>query len=184
MWKRIIRKLRVMLFHQDQMELQIQEYRKAGIQVGQNCKIYSCLNTGRDASLLSIGNNVTIAGNVTLLMHDNAVIKVSNGNFTDCVGKVEVGDDCFIGNGCIVLPGVKLARGTIVGAGSVVTKSVGKPFQVIAGNPARVIGDWESYREKNGHAFVNLNDVSKETFAQMLERDEIPIICKKMMEKS
>lgn len=46
--------------------------------------------------------------------------------------------DCWLGAGCVVLPGVTLGRGTVVAAGAVVTKSTA-PFSVVAGIPARVI---------------------------------------------
>lgn len=51
---------------------------------------------------------------------------------------VVIEDDCFIGHGAIILMGVTVGRGSIVGAGSVVTSDV-PPGSVVAGNPARVI---------------------------------------------
>lgn len=52
--------------------------------------------------------------------------------------EIHVGEDCWIGGNVVVLPGVRLGRGCVVGAGSVVTKDV-PDFHVAAGNPARVI---------------------------------------------
>ncbi len=51
---------------------------------------------------------------------------------------VVIGPRCWIGTHCIILKGVHLGEGTIVGAGSVVTKSF-PPYSVIAGNPATLI---------------------------------------------
>lgn len=45
-----------------------------------------------------------------------------------------------IGTGAIILPGVTVGRGSLVGAGAVVTHDVA-PFSIVAGVPARVIGD-------------------------------------------
>jgi len=49
-----------------------------------------------------------------------------------------VGKNCFIGGESIILPGVTIGDGSVVGAGSVVTKDV-PPACVVAGNPAKVI---------------------------------------------
>ncbi len=60
---------------------------------------------------------------------------------------VEIGDNAWLGGHAIVLPGVKIGCGAIVGAGSVVTKSV-DPFQIVAGNPARPIRDRREARNR------------------------------------
>ena len=52
---------------------------------------------------------------------------------------VDPGNEVWIGAHAVILPGIKLGCYTIVGAGAVVTKSFEKGYQVLAGNPARVI---------------------------------------------
>lgn len=51
---------------------------------------------------------------------------------------VRIGHGVWIGDSVIVLPGVNIGNGAVIGAGSVVTRSV-PPYAVAAGNPARVI---------------------------------------------
>ena len=55
---------------------------------------------------------------------------------------ITVGEDCWIGIRSIIMPGVTIGNGAIVGAGAVVTKDV-EPYKVVAGNPAKVIGERE-----------------------------------------
>ncbi len=51
---------------------------------------------------------------------------------------ITIDDDVWIGSRVIILPGVKIGTGSIIGAGSVVTKDV-PPYSVAAGNPAIII---------------------------------------------
>ncbi|MGH8906568.1 MAG: acyltransferase [Egibacteraceae bacterium] len=51
---------------------------------------------------------------------------------------VEIGVDCWIGMGVCILPGVRIGDGCVVGAGSVVVKSIDE-YSVAVGNPARVV---------------------------------------------
>jgi maltose O-acetyltransferase len=51
---------------------------------------------------------------------------------------VTIEEDCWLGTGAIVLPGVRIGRGSIIGAGAVVTKDI-PPLSLAVGVPARVI---------------------------------------------
>lgn len=55
---------------------------------------------------------------------------------------VVIEDDVWIGTRAIILPGRRIGRGSIVGAGSIVTKDVA-PYTIVAGNPAVVVGQRE-----------------------------------------
>jgi maltose O-acetyltransferase len=54
------------------------------------------------------------------------------------LGPVDIGPDCWIGMGVCILPGVTIAEGCVVGAGSVVTRDL-EPYSVAVGNPAKPI---------------------------------------------
>lgn len=150
MIKRIISKLKkeyhLRILHEDAMDYQIQQMRATGYVIGRECKIYSQLGT-TEPYLVEIGDNVTVSGDVVIITHDNSVIKVIE-DATDTVGKVKIGDNCFIGARSTILPGVSIADNTIVAAGSVVTKSVEKEGMIIGGNPARIINRWGDYSQK------------------------------------
>lgn len=59
-------------------------------------------------------------------------------NFKGKNKKIVIEKDCWIGYGAIIVTGVKIGRGSIVAAGSVVLKDV-EPYSIVAGNPAKVV---------------------------------------------
>ena len=61
----------------------------------------------------------------------------------DGCGEISVGDDCWIGYGAILLPGVSVGSGSVVAAGAVVTGDV-PPMTIVGGVPARPIGKRET----------------------------------------
>jgi dTDP-4-dehydrorhamnose 3,5-epimerase len=51
---------------------------------------------------------------------------------------ITIGDECWLGSGCVILDGVLIGKGSVIAAGCVVTKSV-PPYIIVAGIPGRVI---------------------------------------------
>ena len=88
------------------------------------------------AAKISIGKGTYIAPNVGLITanHD-----FNNLNIWSEAKPITIGEKCWIGMNTVVLPGVILGNHTIVGAGSVVTKSFSEGNCIIAGNPAKLI---------------------------------------------
>ncbi|MGN0503614.1 MAG: acyltransferase [Ruminococcus sp.] len=136
------------------LKIKIDQFKEQGGKCGENFKFY-CDMPG-EPFLVEIGDNVTIAAGTSLLTHDNSVIKL-NIDATDYFGKVKIGDYCFIGIKSIIMPGVELGERTIVGAGSVVTKSFPEGNVVICGNPAKIICTVDDFRNKKRDICVNLD---------------------------
>ena len=69
----------------------------------------------------------------------NSLIETGyNDHVVSSKGNIEIGNDVWCGTSSIILSGVTIADGVVVGAGSVVTRSVG-PYSIVAGNPARLL---------------------------------------------
>lgn len=160
MFKRLKHFIKRKIKKMSNTEIKIEDYRKIGISIGTGCHIYTELPTTRDCFLLKIGNNVTISPKVVFLLHDSSIEVPTKHSQTDLLGEINVLDNCFIGFGSIILPGVTVAEGTIIAAGTVVTKSVSKPYMVVGGNPAKYICSVNDFYEKNNSRCFNLNNMS------------------------
>jgi maltose O-acetyltransferase len=101
---------------------------------------------GIDSQLIGpvrLGRDVMMGPRVTILTQNHAFSDLGrpmNEQGAAEVAPVTIEDDVWIGMATIILPGVTIGTGAVVGAGSVVTKSI-PPYAVSVGNPARVIRD-------------------------------------------
>lgn len=142
-------------------------FRKSGIKIGGGCRIYSDIVTS-EPYLIEIGDNVTISTEVTFVTHDNSIIKVDK-NLPNLYGKIRIGNNCFIGERAILMYGVSISDNIIVAAGSVVTKSISEGRVIVGGNPARIIGTWDKFYEKNKNKGISKYKI-KEIYDQQEER--------------
>jgi maltose O-acetyltransferase len=118
---------------------------KNGLRLGKNIDIVETFFFDPShCYLISIGDNCTICPGVRLIAHD-ASTKMFLG-YTK-LGRIEIRENCFIGDSSIVLPSVTIGPNAIVGAGSVVTRNV-LPNTVVAGNPAKMISPLDEYLYK------------------------------------
>ena len=115
---------------------------KNGLKLGKNVEIVDTFFIDPShCFLISIGDNCTLCPNVRLIAHDASTKKILG--YTK-IGRIDIGENCFIGDSAIILPGVTIGSNSIVGAGSVVTTNV-PPGVVVAGNPAKMISSVEEY---------------------------------------
>lgn len=85
---------------------------------------------------ITIGSGTYIAQNVGIITGNHDPENLDNHMPPK---EIFIGEKCWIGMNSVILPGVSLGARTVVGAGSVVTKSFTEGNCVIAGNPASVI---------------------------------------------
>lgn len=130
-------------------------WRNLGLKIGSDSSIaMHCFITGSQITIgdntvinrftyldgrvpLYIGNNVNLSHYTIIqtLTHDP-----QNPDFV-CIEKpVAIMDHAWIGTRAIILPGVTVGEGAVVAAGAVVSKDVA-PYTIVAGMPARKIGD-------------------------------------------
>lgn len=130
----------------------IAHLRKQGIEIGDNCIIWSPNHTMIDCqrpSALHIGSYVKITQGVIILTHDYSM-SVARRLYHEHIGAMRetfIGDNVFIGMNAIILMGSRIGDNSIIGAGSVVSGAFPEN-SVIAGNPARVICSIEQYFTK------------------------------------
>ena len=138
-----------MLHIDDRSQLEIAV--ENGLKIGKDVAIMGevILDPGH-CWLIEIGNNVTIAPRVHILAHDASTKRALG--YTK-ISRVIIGDNVFLGAGCIILPGVSIGNNVVVGAGSVVTKNV-PDNSVCVGNPASVIDNWNHYMDKNREKMI------------------------------
>lgn len=91
---------------------------------------------------LKLGNNVLFAPGVKIWTTNHNVsdpdVPVRQQGHTNAPVVIE--DDVFVASNAFILPGTVLSRGCVVSAGAVVSGKVYRPYSILGGNPARVIG--------------------------------------------
>jgi acetyltransferase-like isoleucine patch superfamily enzyme len=113
------------------------------IEIGDDVGMSGCSINAREK--IYIGHRVLIGSGALIFDNDAHPINPTNRRYAkeDIKSRpIIIHDDTFIGARAIIMKGVEIGEGSIVAAGSVVTKSV-PPFTIVGGNPARVIKEIE-----------------------------------------
>lgn len=137
----------------------ISYYKRKGIRIGNNCIFRSTGSVRIDLtrpSLISIGDNVDMNKNFTIMTHDfsHRVFIALYGEFLSSSGRVKIGNNIYFGSNVTVLKGVEIGDNCIIGAGSIVTKDI-PANSVASGIPCKVICSIEEYYEKRKRLWVN-----------------------------
>lgn len=110
--------------------------------------LYGKIDWSTEPWIITLGNNVHITDGVHFITHDGGTLI-----FRQIVPDLEitkpitVGNDVYIGNNVIILPGVTIGNNVVIGAGAVVSKDI-PDNSVAVGVPARVIKTADEYLEK------------------------------------
>jgi acetyltransferase-like isoleucine patch superfamily enzyme len=110
------------------------------VYIGEDFIIIDDLGDTKSILRLNIGDRVAVSPRVTFVMHtqpnESRIVPYVNSH----KGSITIESDAWIGTGSVILPNVTIGEGAVVGANSVVTKSVA-PYTVVGGVPARKIKD-------------------------------------------
>ena len=102
-----------------------------GVYMNFNCVILDCAS-------VSLGDDVLLGPAVQIYTAHHPTDPEARATGRELANAIVVEDNVWIGGGAILCPGVRIGRGSTIGAGSVVTRDV--PARVVAaGNPCRVI---------------------------------------------
>ena len=119
------------------------------IVIGDGCRIgirnsFACIDS------IKIGKEVLFAGYVHITDHSHGYEDIEKPITVQPLiskGGVEIGDHCWLGFSCEILSGVHIGKHSIVAARAVVTKDV-PPYSIVAGNPARIVKQYNFETKK------------------------------------
>lgn len=110
------------------------------IKIGNNVSIgYYCIIHALGG--VTIGHNTMLSPNVQIYAQGHGLNKGKPMREQKQTSKgIKIGNDCWIGAGCVICDGVTIENGAVIGAGAVVVKNV-PSYEIHAGNPAKKIGE-------------------------------------------
>ena len=110
--------------------------------------LYGKVGWGTEPWIITIGDNVHITDGVKFITHDGGTLLYRHMiPDLEITKPIVIGDNVYIGNNVILLPGVTIGNNVVIGAGAVVTRSI-PDNSVAVGVPARVIKTADEYLAK------------------------------------
>jgi acetyltransferase-like isoleucine patch superfamily enzyme len=150
------RYVKLVAFYHPDPYLRKMYYARLGVRMGENtlANLGLTVTRNRNEVCLDIGNNVSIAPNVTFITDSCANNGMEINTYPYVSQKlqktmnIKVEDEVWIGAGAIIFPGVTLGRCSVIGAGSVITEDT-EAYWTYAGVPAKKIRDIRSPLTEN-----------------------------------
>ncbi|WP_374327911.1 acyltransferase [Azonexus sp.] len=127
--------------------------RLLGVKTGERNRYAGAINFGSEPYLVELGNDITLAQGVTFITHDGGA-RLFRKEYPglNVFGKIKIGNNVFVGSSVTILPGVSIGDNVVIGACSLVSRSIPSNV-VVVGVPARIIKSIDVYKEgllKNG----------------------------------
>lgn len=142
MLKRFLRRLVFRL----RADYTIEDLVAMGLTVGKNfLRMHGAILDPSHCWLITIGDDVTLAPRVHILCHDASTCRAVG---YAKIGRVDIGNNVFIGAESVVLPGVKIGSNVVIGANATVAYDI-PDNSVAVGSPAKVIGTYADFVAKN-----------------------------------
>lgn len=136
--------------------------KKVGVNFGRGLNIYGTVSWGTEPWIITLGKNVHITHGVKFITHDGGTLL-----FRHIIPDLEitkpitVGNDVYIGNNVLIMPGVNIGSKVVIGAGAVVTRDI-PDNSVAVGVPARVIKTADQYLDKLQQESLHLGHLKGE----------------------
>jgi acetyltransferase-like isoleucine patch superfamily enzyme len=125
---------------------------------------------GSEPYLVELGNKVTITKNVQFLTHDGSMdLFREKEPDIELFGRIVIGNNVFIGYGCILLPNTVVGDNVIIGAGSVVRGELESNY-VYAGVPVKKICTLNEFYTKNKANYTYIRNLPTQEKKEYLEK--------------
>lgn len=180
MWlKTVFRKLKYGVRYNS--DSYIKYLKNIGVEIGDRTSIFDPRSTIIDETrpwMIKIGNDVQITAGVTILSHgfDWAVLKGVYGEVLGSAGRVEIGNNVFLGMHSTILKGVHIGNNVIIGANSLVNKDIPDNC-VAAGNPCKVVMSLQEYYQKRKAAQVEEAQELVRQYRRKIIKNQMKMIC-------
>ena len=136
--------------------------RKIGVNMNGKVYLTGGVIWGTEPWIITLGDNVHISDGVRFLTHDGGARLFRNQvPDLEITKPITVGNNVFIGNCVILMPGIKVGDNVVIGAGAVVTHDV-PSNTVVGGCPAKVIESIDEYFEKIKLKSIHLGNLPGE----------------------